>query len=75
MIEAEGEEFGPNQISPHEHGRYHVGDSWMWTQETCWICAVPARPGEDEGSKIQLHEPACPTTPAEERPLACHELV
>lgn len=75
LLETEWEEYGPTRIAPDEHGRYHIGDGWTWDDERCWTCHVPSRPGEDEGSSVLLHEPGCPTAPAEKWPLAAHELV
>jgi hypothetical protein len=73
LVEAGWDEDGPIRISPDEHGRYHIGDGWTWTEQRCWICHAPAQPGEDDGSAVLLHEPGCPTTPAEQWPLATHK--
>jgi hypothetical protein len=74
LVEAGWEEDGPTRISPDEHGRYHIGDGWTWSDQRCWICHAPARPSEDDGSAVQQHEPGCPTTSTEQWPLAAHEL-
>ncbi|MFI6029495.1 DUF7715 family protein [Amycolatopsis magusensis] len=75
LFEPEWEEYGPSRIAPDQHGRYHIGDGWMWDDQRCWLCHVPARPDET-GAPLQRHHHGCPTSlPADQWPLAAHDLL
>lgn len=75
LFETEWEEYGPSRIAPDRHSRYAIGDGWTWDDRRCWICHVPAVPDED-GAPLQRHEDGCPTSiPADQWPLASHDLI
>ncbi|OXM57069.1 hypothetical protein CFP71_10055 [Amycolatopsis thailandensis] len=61
LFDTEWEEYGLQRITPTQHGRYVIGDSWIWEVEKCRVCRATSYPGEDEGSRVLLHEPHCPS--------------
>ncbi|RSM68675.1 hypothetical protein DL991_41130 [Amycolatopsis sp. WAC 01375] len=63
LFDTEWEEYGLQRITPTPSGRYVIGDSWIWEVERCRVCRATSYPGEDEGSRVLLHEPHCPSDP------------
>lgn len=61
LFGTEWQEYGLQRITPTRYGRYTIGDSWIWEIEKCRACRAPSYPGEDEGSRVLLHEPHCPS--------------
>ncbi|UUV32129.1 hypothetical protein NQK81_01390 [Amycolatopsis roodepoortensis] len=70
LYEPGWEDPDPIRITPDQHGRYFIGNGWDWDEVWCEVCYATARPGEDEGSQVLLHESGC--VPVEQWPLADH---